>query len=433
MKIFITSVNAGGGHTAAMYSLLLSLQQFAPFVDVEYFTSPNRSLEHLHRFAYTKGAYLYNAFYKATAHSTALRQAYFGVTYPSIQSFCSQLAPRLRAYDAVISTHFMQTYALLKARDTLGLRTKIIAYVPDFDHSCIHVPYYAGQCVDAVLAQGSRLLSRLAHRYRFAPECLQRAGFLPRSTFTDIAASSAMQARQRVAALDVPLVSHLRPDAFTVVVTGGAYWTMGLHSVLKRLASYPASGRNAVFSQPTNQILVVCGHNTGAYRAYMQLRHATGLNVVPLPFLSAEQLAAVFRSADVTVLASAAPATLYELMAAKAGPLLVHRINPGPEQYNLSFLLSHHLAHYLPDPEALLNVLLRLSASPQLRAHWQQVFWQAAADECAAARERARQNANFIVQVAAQQETCPIGWPSADNHDPHGWNSSSGHLLPNVS
>ena len=89
-----------------------------------HFTSPNRALEHIHRLAYTKGAYLYNAFYKATAHSTALRKAYFGVTYPSIRSFYSELAPLLGEYDAVISTHFMQTYALLKARYTLGLPTQ---------------------------------------------------------------------------------------------------------------------------------------------------------------------------------------------------------------------------------------------------------------------------------------------------------------------
>jgi hypothetical protein len=433
MKILLVSVNAGGGHTAAMYSLLLSLQRFAPYVNVEYLTSPNRILEQMHRLAYTKGSYLYNAFYKATAQSTALRKAYFGVTYPSIRSFYSQLAPLLGAYDAVISTHFMQTYALLKAKQTLGVPTKIIAYVPDFDHSYIHVPCYAGRHVDAVIAQGTLLLSRLARLSSFSPECIQRAGFLPRPTFTDVCALSAVQARQRVAAFDVPLVSHLRADAFTVVVTGGTYWTMGLYGVLKRLASYSASGGTPVFSRPANQILVVCGHNARAYRAYMQLRHTTGLNIIPLPFLSAEQLAAVFRSADATVLASVAPATLYELMEAKAGPLLVHRINPGPEQCNLSFLLHHHLVHYLPNPQELLNVLLRLSAAPQLRARWQQAFWQAAERECTAARERARQNANLIVHVAAQQEACPIGWPAADGRDPHGWSSSSGHLMHNVS
>ncbi len=79
MKILIVSVNAGGGHTTAMHSLLLSLQRFAPYVDVEYFISSNRELEHLHRFAYTTCPYLYNAFYKATAYSTALRKAYFRV------------------------------------------------------------------------------------------------------------------------------------------------------------------------------------------------------------------------------------------------------------------------------------------------------------------------------------------------------------------
>jgi len=310
----------------------------------------------------------------------------------------------------------MQTYALLKVKHSLGLPTKIIAYVPDFDHSCIHVPGYASRHVDAVLAQGTLLLEKLARLYNFAPERLQRAGFLPRPAFTDVRVLSAAQARARVAALDIPLVSHLRADAFTVVVTGGSYWTMGLYSVLKHLASCSANGATPAFTRPANQILLVCGHNTKAYRAYSDLRHTTGLNVIPLPFLPAEQLAAVFRSADATVLASVAPATLYELMEAKAGPLLVHRINPGPEQGNLSFLLQHRLASYLPDPQELRHVLLRLSASPQSRGHWQQAFWQAAERERAAARERAQQNAEFIVHVAAQQEACPSRWLSADGH-----------------
>jgi hypothetical protein len=410
MKVLIVSVNAGGGHTTAMYSLLLSLERFAPYVDVDCFTSPNRTLEQLHRLAYTKSAYLYNAFYKATSHSTALHKAYFGVTSPSIRAFYSELAPLLGAYDAVISTHFMQTYALLKAKHTLGLPTKIIAYVPDFDHSYIHVPCYAGLRVDAVLAQGTLLLAQLAQRYSFAPAQLQRAGFLPRPAFTAVRELSVAQARERVAALDIPLVSHLRPDAFTVVVTGGAYWTMGLYRVLKHLASRPATGETPVFARPANQILLVCGHNTKAYRAYGHLRHTTGLNVIPLPFLPAEQLAAVFRSADATVLASVAPATFYELLEAKAGPLLVHRVNPGPEQRNLSFLLQHHLAHYFPSPQELRNVLLRLSASPQGRAPWQQAFWQRAECERLAARERARQSTELIVHIAAPKAACPSKW-----------------------
>jgi hypothetical protein len=315
------------------------------------------------------------------------------------------LTPLLGEYDAVLSTHFMQTYALLKARHTLGVATKIIAYVPDFDHSCIHVPCYAGQHVDAVLAQGTPLLAKLAHLYHFAPQWMQRAGFLPSPTFTAVRALSAVQARERVAAMDIPLVARLRADAFTVVATGGAYWTMRLYSVLKHPASYPAHGATPVFTRPANQILVVCGHNTRAYQAYSHLRHTTGLNVIPLPFLPAEQLAAVFRSADATVLASVAPATLYELIEARAGPLLVHRLNPGPEQENLSFLLHNHLAHYLPNPQELLDVLLRLSVSPQARAHWQQAFWQAAERERTAARERARQNTALIVRVAAQHST----------------------------
>ena len=307
----------------------------------------------------------------------------------------------------MISTHFMQTYALLRARHTFGFPIKIIAYVPDFDYSCIHVPCYGGQRVDAVLAQGAPLLATLVHRYNFAPAQVQRAGFLPRSAFTAVRALSAAQARECVAALAIPLVAHLRAEAFTVVVTGGAYWTMKLYSFLKYFASCSAIGTTLAFPRLAHQMLIVCGHNARAYRAYSHLRRTTGLNIIPLPFLPAEQLATVFRSADATVLASAAPATLYELMEAKAGPLLVHRINPGPEHGNLSFLLQHHLARYLPKPQELLHVLLRLSASPPARVHWQQAFWQAAERERGAARERARQNTALIMQVAARMEACP--------------------------
>src|SRR5262249_15686333 len=119
---------------------------------------------------------------------------------------------------------------------------------------------------------------------------------------------------------------------------------------------------------------------------------------------------------DATVLASVAPATLYELLEAKAGPLVVHRINPGPEQGNLAFLLQHRLANYLPNRQELLHVLLRLSASPQARAHWQQAFWQVAERDRVAARERARQNTELIVRIAAHQAACPSSWRSADDH-----------------
>src|SRR5262249_5843831 len=156
---------------------LLSLQRFAPYVDVEHFISHNRELEHLHRLAYTTCPYLYNAFYKATAYSTALRKAYFRVMASSIRAFYSEFAPVLGEYEVVISTHFMQTYALLKAKYTLDVPTKIIAYVPDFDSSCIHVPAYAGLCVDAVIAQGPTLVAALARGDNFGPARIQRAGF----------------------------------------------------------------------------------------------------------------------------------------------------------------------------------------------------------------------------------------------------------------
>jgi UDP-N-acetylglucosamine:LPS N-acetylglucosamine transferase len=414
MRILIVSVNAGGGHTTAMHSLRLALQHWAPEVQVETFVSSQRLLEQMHRLAYRRCACVYHALYKATAHSAALRKAYFRAVSPSIQSFAHELTPLLDQYDAVISTHFMQTYALLHAKHSLGLPTSIMAYVPDFDHSCLHVPSYAGQRVDAVIAQGALLLTHLAHRDHFTPMQLQRAGFVPRPAFTAVQALSAVQARERVAALDLPLVSRLRPDALTIVVTGGTYWTMGLYGLLKRLASYAPDGARPVFTQPSQQILVVCGHNTKAYRAYRRLRQTTGLNVIPLPFLAAEPLAAVFRSADATVLASVAPATLYELLEARSGPLLVHRVNPGPERDNLAFFTKHHLAQYLPRPQELLAVLGRLSAAPSWRAHWQETFWQLAERECLAARERAHQNAAFIVRVAAQRAPSASAWLAAD-------------------
>lgn len=403
MKILLVSLQAGGGHRAALDSLKQSLQRFTPHVHVESFISATTRLDHAHRLAYTTSPRLYDLVYNATAQRALWHRLFFTMTWPLIRDVYNELIAHgaLHSYDAVISTHFMQTYALLKAKKVLGLAGKIIAYVPDFDDSCLHFPRYQGLQVDAVIAQGPLLLSRLAQLYSFPQERMQRGGFLPRHAFTEAGALSVAQAREHVARLDVPLASQLRPDVFTIVLTGGTYWAMQLGGLLRALADCPAGVTMPAWTLPAMQILVVCGHNDKAYEAYQHLRYATGLRLIPLPFLPAESLAAVFRSADVTVLTSVAPATLYELLEAHTGSLLVYRVNPGPERFNLAFFLRHNLGQYVPHAPTLAQMLSIFERSPDSRAQSQQAFCQAAACERTAARLRAQQTAKFIVRIAA--------------------------------
>lgn len=400
LKVVIVSLTAGGGHKTAMYSLGQSLQAFAPQVSAEYYLSPSQKLEHTHRIVYTKFVRLYNLGYRLIEYPLPqLLYRFFSGSL--VREIREELRPLMLRTDieVIISTHFMQTDALLQLKYELNSPVKIIIYIPDFDLSTVHFPRYKNLQADAVLAQSPALLEKLGRDFGVSPDDRQQAGYLPRSEFGAARMLSREEARQRVAKFKMPLAETVSENAYTIVATGGAYWVSLLHKQLSRLAA------SEKFNWKESQILVACGNNAAAYQAYTSLRAVhPQARIIPLPFLNYEQMSFVLRSADTTVLSGIAPATMYELIECEAGPVIIHRINPGPERYNLEYVLSRNLMTYIPDALDLVHFLENLSHDKSNLKSLREAFLKAAATERQGAMERAVKNAAFIQHIAARAQ-----------------------------
>lgn len=389
--ILIVSAMAGGGHKSAMYSLGESLRRFAPELKTGYFESAVEDIENAHRVIYSKFQRLYDFFYDLMEQDW-LRGAYFGFTQAMIAKFKAEMTPLVaeRAAPLIVSTHFMQTYALLQLKAELRSDVKIVAYIPDFDESLIHVPRYKGLLPDAVIAQSPRYLAKLQRKYGYAEKQTVRAGYLPRAPFSEARPFSPETARAELRKHQLPSISALEPNRFTIVATGGAYWVEHLYEEFERLAL------REDFDWEHSQALIACGNNQRAFEKFSRLAERTGKLIIALPFLDAAQMALLFRSASATVLSGIAPATFYELLETDAGPISIYRINPGPEKFNLNVALELGLATYRPDRDDLLSFLSFLSRNPSAAAAAKAEFCQNARVERAAAQARAQAVAEFL-------------------------------------
>lgn len=400
-RVIVVSVAAGGGHKTAMISITRTLREYASEVDVECFESKVESLESIHRNSYTFNEGVYDALYKV-GDLKIIQDLSSVFLAPILKEIADEFRPTMLSgrYDVVVSTHFIQTYALLKLREELGAPVKILAYVPDFDESTVHFAAYKGVRPDAAIAQSPRLLAKLHKRLGVPRSALQQAGYITRQEFTDLRALSKEQALARLQTFPFESVSALERGKRTFVAAGGSMWVSEIYKEIKILSESPD------FLWEQAQILVVCGNNAEAYGDYCELQRELVLRgiparIVPLPFLNAEQLATVYRASDAVMLSGIAPATMYELIEAEAGQPVIRRVNPGPERFNLKYILDRNLALYTPTRDEFLDLFTLFSRSSEALREYNARYRPFADRERALAESRARAMAKFIVSLAS--------------------------------
>lgn len=399
-KVVIMSVAAGGGHKTAMLSIARTLSEYAPLLEVECFESQVESLDALHRNSYTLNEGLYDALYKV-GDLQVVQDVWSVIFLPLMKKLMDEFRPIMQSdrYDVIISTHFVQTFAMVKLREELGSTVKILAYIPDFDESSVHFAAYKGHRADGAIAQSPRFLAKLHKRFGVPRHALQQAGYVTREEFTAVRNLTKVEAVRRVAALPFQGAESISDNRMTFVAAGGSFWVSEIYKEIKQL------GESEAMNWQNVQILVVCGHNEEAYRDYMLLQKELSTNnsdvrIVPLPFMNAEQLALVYRASDAVMLSGIAPATLYELIEAQAGQPVIRRVNPGPERFNLKYILDRNLAVSTPSKEDFLSLMMNLSHSPTLLAQYNERHRQAAEQERAFAQRRAKNMAIFIEHFA---------------------------------
>lgn len=395
-KVTIVSITAGGGHKTAMYSLGQMLERFAPSVEAAYYQSPDEDLERTHRIIYTTFAPLYNLAYKAMDNERVqeISKLLFAA---GTQERMREMRPIVedRTNRLIISTHLMQTFALLKLKQELGSSIKIVAYVPDFDLSTAHFPRHHRLRADAAIAQNPSLLEKLHQRCGVARENLQQGGFIARPEFSAVQQRSPQAARRALNGFGFTLTSPVDENAFTLTATGGAYWVSEIYNEMKRLAE------SQKFNWDNSQLLVACGNNQAAFKKYLALNAANPrVKIIPLPFLSYQQMATLYRASDAVVLSGIAPATMYELLEVRSALPVIHRINPGPEKYNLEYARSHGIGEVVLDKAELVRFLESLSHDREKVAALQATFKAIAVRESREALERSAACAAFIERLA---------------------------------
>ncbi|MCU0424839.1 MAG: hypothetical protein MUF71_04350 [Candidatus Kapabacteria bacterium] len=399
-KVVILSVAAGGGHKTAMLSISRTLREYAPSLDVECFESKVESLDVLHRNSYTLNEGLYDALYKV-GDLQVVQDVWSVIFAPLMNKLMDEFRPIMQAdnYDVIISTHFVQTFAMLKLREELGADVKILAYIPDFDETSAHFAAYKGKRADGAIAQSARFLAKLHKRFGVPRNALQQAGYVTREEFTAVRSMTKEEAVSGVAALPFQGTNAVSGDRMTFVAAGGSFWVSEIYKEIKQL------GESDAMNWQNVQILVVCGHNDEAYRDYTQLQEELSaknpdVRIIPLPFMNAEQLATVYRASDAVLLSGIAPATLYELIEAQAGQPIVRRVNPGPERFNLKYILDRNLAVSTPSKEDFIALVTEFSNSPALLAEYNTKHRKAAEQERHFAQSRAKGMATFIEHFA---------------------------------
>jgi hypothetical protein len=415
-KVLIVTLAAGGGHKTAMFSIARALQTFAPHIEVECFESSAQVLDSVHRSIYTKAEMFYDLLYRSADNDT-LREIYSLFTQPVRKELAAELRPLMldAETEVIISTHFLQTYALQELKNELNSSVRIISYVPDFDESLVHFTPHRGLRPDGVIAQSPRFLAKLRLKYGLSRYATQRAGFITREEFTTIRTMTSTEARAQITQFDTPLASLVRTDALTFIAAGGTYWVSEILGDIRKLAT------SDKFNWKGSQILVACGHNEEAFTQYSELqREASAVNpdvrIVPMPFMDYQQMATLYRASDVVMLSGIAPATLYELLEAQAGLPIIRRINPGPERFNLKYIRERNLGAYTPDKTEFISTLAELSYNPQRVIEQNATFRTRAEKERTAALKRTEEMAQFIERMAVDEEFATMQPTSSISH-----------------
>ncbi len=404
-RVLVLSVAAGGGHKAAMFSIERSLHEYSPKLEVDCFESKVESLDIVHRNSYTNES-LYNIMYRLCDRSKFMQDLTYVFLAPIVNAVVAELRPILLTgnYDAIISTHFLQTFVVLKLRAELGLPVKILTYIPDFDDTTAHFAVYKGIRPDGAIAQSPRYLAKLHKRIGVPRDSLHRAGYLTRLEFTAVRDISKEEARKRVAEFPIVGVSSLDENKMVFLATGGTFWVSEIFNEIQEL------GKSADFRWDNAQILVACGQNEKAYREYTRLQEElvainSLVSIIPLPFLNSEQVATVYRASDAVMLSSIAPATLYELLESGAGQPIIRRVNPGPERFNLEYILENNLALFTPTKAEFLQQMIAFScSSPTQIQEYITKHHIVAEKERAEAQHRAKSMANFIEKFSLNNQ-----------------------------
>jgi len=166
---------------------------------------------------------------------------------------------------------------------------------------------------------------------------MQKAGFVVNSPFEAVNLLTTNQAISSLSA-DVKELKQISKTKLRIVIAGGSGWTGTIAGKIKKLISYAENDLDNV------QFIVISGSSEESIKRYNKIKkHYPKIDLVILPQLNHNDLSKIYKIADIVLLASIAPASLFELMHANSSPLILVKANPGQEFFNKNFAVEEGL------------------------------------------------------------------------------------------
>jgi 1,2-diacylglycerol 3-beta-galactosyltransferase len=348
-KLLFLIADTGGGHRAAATAVERQMAVTSPgefeITILDPFTSAKPRV-----ISGTAGLYgpitrharwLWGALYHSTNNrsavalldSTVLRSVTGAVT-----DAVEQIDP-----DCIVSFHPLLNHVSVRAVRNRPRRAPVVTVITDLVD--IHIAW-ACPDVDAVVVPSPGGLDHCRRAGIPASRC-HDFGLAVDRRFTELPGDP-----EGIAAIRGRL--GLRPDAFVVLVCGGADGSGGLVKHARALAA----------ASLDVDVVVICGRNQRARSALAGLRTRSGRPVRVLGYV--DNMAEWMRASDVVV-SKAGPGTIAEALCCGL-PLLLVWYLPGQERGNVEWVVDIGAGRYVPHDDQLVDAVAELAApgSPAL-------------------------------------------------------------------
>ena len=377
-QLLFLIADTGGGHRAAATAVERQMEVTAPgefeITILDPFTSAKPRV-----IGGTAGLYgpitrharwLWGALY----HSTNNRSAVALLEGTVLRSVTSAVTGAVEQLDpeCVVSFHPLLNHVSVRAVRNRRRRTPVVTVITDLVD--IHIAW-ACPDVDAVVVPSPGGLDHCRRAGIPASRC-HDFGLAVDRRFTELPGDPA-----GIAAIRVRL--GLRPDAFVVLVCGGADGSGGLVKHARALAA----------ASLDVDVVVICGRNQRAESALAGLHTRSGRPVRVLGYV--DNMAEWMRASDVVV-SKAGPGTIAEALCCGL-PLLLVWYLPGQERGNVEWVVDIGAGRYVRHDDQLIDAVAELAAPGS-----QALASMRAAVKAVARPDATRRIAELIAAMAAR-------------------------------
>jgi UDP-N-acetylglucosamine:LPS N-acetylglucosamine transferase len=381
-KVVITSVDAGGGHVAVMDSLFKTLSgQEDKHIEVEKYYSKQSKYDNIYRLIARSPLLLEFLHFSSIQLVKWFKPL---ITWPELggaKALLKESKPQI-----ILSTHPFQSLVFQTLKEKMGLSQDIVTvicdygdpreyiqYAPKVDYFIVRdeetrqkaLKYLPPEKADSVFIFGT-VVNEVFEKYHAMPQAQVESEFK---------AFLAEESGEKVQEFD-----DARP---TLLVVGGSGWVRKSNRLIQKLAE---SGKY--------NLLVCCGKDEGLRNKFCPMP-----GVFCFGFLEQEKLALIEAKADVAVLSTLAPATMYELLTINRYPLFVHRYHARQEAPHIKLLKDWKIGIYEPDDTAMMQQIDEYLANPSVYRE----YVENGAIHCTEEKRKAAANYQFIQKIVSKR------------------------------